>query len=261
MSGEEAWAAWYTELNMWQDAGRAATLWWRDDDATQPTDALERTLAIRAEAEVPLCLAVIPHRTGPALAARLAHTNAGEASRLCVAVHGYAHVNHAPPPEKKAEFGPHRPMAVMTGEITSGWETIRNVFGDRAVPVFVPPWNRMARDLTGHLAACGMAGLSALAGHQEAPDVTGVTVRDVHVDISDWRGNRRFTGEVAALRALVDHLRQRRVAKIADGRPTGLLTHHLVHDEEAWDFLTRLFGHPHASARWLSAREAFSLKE
>ena len=117
----------------------------------------------------------------------------------------------------------------------------------------------MDPDLTGHLAACGIAGLSALGSHQWAPDVTGVTVRDVHVDIIDWRGGRRFVGEAVALRALVDRLRERRVAGMAAGEPTGLLTHHLVHDEEAWGFLIRLFGVAHESARWLSAREVFSL--
>jgi hypothetical protein len=239
--------------------GRTATLWWRDDDAVEPTPALERLLAVQEAAAVPLCLAVVPRGTGAELAARIARSGAGQASRICVAAHGLAHVNHAPPSEKKAEFGPHRPAEVMAGEIAAGWDIIRKLFGDHAVPIFVPPWNRMAPELTGHIAAAGFAGVSALASGQLPPGVTEVTVRDVHVDIIDWRAGRRFVGEAVALGALVDHLRARRAGGSADAEPTGLLTHHLVHDDEAWEFLTRLISVAHESARWLSAREVFSL--
>ena len=44
---------------------------WRDDDARAPTLALDRLLALQAEAGVPLALAVIPDRVDPALEARL----------------------------------------------------------------------------------------------------------------------------------------------------------------------------------------------
>jgi len=256
---EEAWAAWHGELDAWRDAGHTATLWWRDDDAVQPSEALERLLAVHEGAAAPLCLAVVPRQAGRALAGRLATSKSG-GSHICVVPHGYGHINHAPPLKKKAEFGDHRPIEVMTGEIAAGWETIRTTFSGQAIPVFVPPWNRMAPQLSSHLAACGIVGLSALGSHQWVPDVTGTTVRDVHVDIIDWRKGRRFVGEAAVLQAMIGHLRERRAAGIATSEPTGLLTHHLVHGEAIWDFLTRLFATAHQSARWLSAREVFNLK-
>ena len=108
------------------------------------------------------------------------------------------------------------------------------------------------------MTACGIVGLSALGSHQWVPEVTGITVRDVHVDIIDWHEGRRFVGEAAALQAMIGHLRERRAAGSAASEPTGLLTHHLVHGEAVWDFLTRLFATAHESARWLSAREVFN---
>ena len=42
------WADLDAELDRWKAAGRAATLWWRDDDATRPTPALDRLLALQA---------------------------------------------------------------------------------------------------------------------------------------------------------------------------------------------------------------------
>jgi hypothetical protein len=40
----------------------------------------------------------------------------------------------------------------------------------------------------------------------------------------------------------------------AGGYPIGILTHHLVHDEAAWDFLEKLFSFTRGQ-RWLSAQE------
>ena len=94
------WPALRDELDTWAEAGRTATLWWRDDDAVEPTPALDRLLALAARHEIPLALAVIPARASTALARRIA----GSGPRIAPLQHGYAHRNHAPPSEKKAEL-------------------------------------------------------------------------------------------------------------------------------------------------------------
>jgi hypothetical protein len=48
------------ELDAWSAAGRTATLWWRDDDAAEPSAALDRLLGIVEAHGTPLTLAVIP---------------------------------------------------------------------------------------------------------------------------------------------------------------------------------------------------------
>ena len=58
------------ELDGWQAAGGIARFWLRDDDAVEPTAALDRLLG--AMNGMPLTLAVIPAFSGAALAARLA---------------------------------------------------------------------------------------------------------------------------------------------------------------------------------------------
>ena len=98
------WNALTDELDRWAGNGRAATLWWRDDDTVRPTGALDRLLALRAQTQAPLALAVIPATVEPATAA---HIDPGES--LDVLQHGYIHRNHAPPGERKAELGPGRP--------------------------------------------------------------------------------------------------------------------------------------------------------
>ena len=61
-----SWAAFRAELDHWQEAGRNASFWWRDDDAETPSPALDQLLALRASRGLPLALAVIPAGAGTA---------------------------------------------------------------------------------------------------------------------------------------------------------------------------------------------------
>src|SRR6516165_8382689 len=81
------------ELEQWQEAGRVATLWWRDDDAATASAELDRLLA--AARGVPVAFAVIPGLADDRLAARL-HSG----SAIAVLQHGWQHANHAPGPRK-----------------------------------------------------------------------------------------------------------------------------------------------------------------
>jgi len=82
--------------------------------------------------------------------------------------------------------------------------------------------------------------------------VPGVVEINAHVDIIDWHGTRAFIGEEPALRGLISHI----VANT--GEPTGVLTHHAVHDEAAWAFLERLNERTRRhGARWADARSLF----
>ena len=69
------------ELRIWREQGLVLPIWWRDDDATEPTPALDRLLGLAASLGAPLHLAVVPEPAGPDLAARLASTSAALVSR------------------------------------------------------------------------------------------------------------------------------------------------------------------------------------
>jgi hypothetical protein len=62
----------------------------------------------------------------------------------------------------------------------------------------------------------------------------------------------RLIGEITA------HLAARRAGEVDSDEPTGVLTHHLDHGDESWDFLDELFTvtREHAAARWLSPQQA-----
>jgi hypothetical protein len=253
MSG---WQALARELDRWQAAGRRASFWWRDDDATAGSPALDRLLALADRHALPLTLAVIPAGAEAGLAARL-----DGQKRLSVLQHGYAHANHAPEGEKKMELGTHRPMPAVLDELRRGRRQLRRRFGRRFVPALVPPWNRIDPAVLSRLRRLGFAGLSSFgerAGIEAAPGIRQV---NCHIEVMNWR-TRRFIGDEPALEFARGHLARRREGATDAREPTGLMTHHLAHDAAAWRFLERFLTATarHPAARWLSARQIFPMR-
>ncbi len=264
MSG---WHALQRELEAWPKTDRAVTFWWRDDDAVDCSPALDRLLDLAAQYKVPLNLAVIPAHATAALAVRLAGATAG----VTVLQHGFEHANHAPEGEKSMELGPHRPCVAICEELAGGQAMLNGKFGKQAVPVLVPPWNRIAVELVPELAGIGFRGLSTHTARTAMRPAAGLVACNTHLDVMRWRPERGFLGENEALHLLIGHLRARRRARAeataAGSRgaepdePSGLLTHHLVMDEAAWGFVSRLFAvlGDHPAACWITADEAFHL--
>ena len=235
------WAALEQEVDGWREAGREVTLWWRDDDAAEPSPALSRLLGLRRPG-CPLGLAVIPAAAEASLAGELT-------GAVDVLVHGFAHANHAAPGARKSEYPAGR---VAPDELKEGRERLDELFGERALPVFVPPWNRMGEDAAAALPAAGYRVLSGYRGRPEGP----LPRLDTHVDLVDWRGGRRFAGAGRVLGALAEALAARRNAGVIS--PTGVLSHHLVHDASAWRCLERLlaWGEDAPGVRWVRPRDA-----
>lgn len=228
-----SWQALEEEAARWQEAGRAAELWWRDDDAADSGPALDRLLALHRQTQVPLALAVVPAHATPALVDRL-----GGEPGVDLLQHGYAHLNHAAPGEKKAELGPHRPAMIVLGELGTGWLALDRLFGGRALSVMVPPWNRIAPALVPTLPEIGFSGLSTFGARQRVRPVSGLLQVNTHVDLIDWKSGGGFAGEAAVLGALAAALAR---ARTVSDEPVGLLSHHLAMDGGAWDFLRSLW--------------------
>jgi hypothetical protein len=224
------------ELDAWRAAGRHASVWWRDDDATDPTPALDRLLALANTAGVPLALAVIPSTAGRDLARRLGEAPDG----VAVLQHGYAHRNHGPAGAKNIELGDDRPHRVIAEELQAGRRRLSEDYGGRFQAVMVPPWNRIGPKTLLSLPSLGFRGLSTYGARPSPGVVPGLFQVNCHVDIMRWRPRREFLGQRNAVDLLTAHLRARRTGAADSDEPTGLLTHHLVHDEACWHFLDRL---------------------
>lgn len=227
-----SWQALADEDARWGEAGRVAELWWRDDDASDVTPSLDRLVGLARDTGTPLALAVVPAQATAALADRLA-----DEPLVDVLQHGYAHANHALAPEKNIELGTQRPAMMTLGELATGWMALERLFGSRALPVMVPPWNRIAPVLVPTLPEIGYRGLSTFGPRARVHPVRGLLQVNTHVDLIDWKGGRVFAGEDAALGVLVTALER---ARSGGGEPVGILSHHLAMDAGAWDFLRSL---------------------
>ena len=66
-------------------------------------------------------------------------------------------------------------------------------------------------------------------------------------------------GTEVALKLALDHLADRRLGRADGDEPTGLLGHHLVHDDGAWEFIAAFIDATagHEAARWLDLDTAF----
>ena len=249
-----AWRRFEDELDTWAEGGRRATFWWRDDDASGPSPALDRLLGLHARFRVPLALAVIPGRLSPGLAAGL-----GGRRELLVLQHGWAHENHAGAGEKSVELGPGREPEQVIEELARGFERLVCVFGARFVPVLVPPWNRIAEAFLPPLPGIGLRGLSTFGTRARAEPRPGLRQINCHVDPIDWRGGRGGRDHRVLAGELAAHLRARREGRCDAGEPIGLLSHHLDHDEAGWAFieafLERAAAHP--AAHWPAADALF----
>ncbi len=252
-TGDAGWDDLIRELDAWQGEGLTATLWWRDDDATKITGALENMLDICENTQVPLALAVIPARADPGLGDCLAGHR-----RVNVLQHGLAHLNHEAEGHKKSEFGGGRDLSQGRADIREGREILSR--WEAFLPVFVPPWNRMDHRFIEILPDLGITAISAFKARPTRNPAAGLKAINSHVDIIQSRdGHRHFIGVGRAIHAIVDHLSARRQGRVDREEPSGILTHHLDHDDESWTFLERLFraAGKHPAARWLSAAEIF----
>lgn len=247
----DEWRPLDVELDARAATGRPATFWWRDDDAVEPTPALDRMLALSQRFAVPLGLAVIPAKATSALAERL-HS----APTVDVLQHGFTHQNHANPGERAAEFGPQRPIDVCLAEQSDGWRILDGF--SRRVPIFVPPWNRYDRALAAGFSSQGMKVISAFGNANRLP--SPIVECNCDVDIISWRTTRGFAGVAKTVTKLADHLQASRMNSNADGSPvvTGLLSHHLVHDEDCWSFLIELFSRlqDRSTVHWVRPMDA-----
>jgi len=255
-TGEAGWDDLTRELDAWLAEGLIATLWWRDDDATGVTDALNTMLEISENTETPIAMAVIPARAGNDLRNRIIRHK-----RADVLQHGFAHINHEPEGCKKSEFGAGRNIEQVQSELRQGRDMLSG-WGS-FLPVFVPPWNRMDSRLLEFLPKLGIRGISSFKARSAACPVPGLLGVNTHVDIiKSLDGGRYFIGVGPAIQAIIDHLSSRRLGHVDRDEPSGILTHHLDHNDASWRFLERVFrlvgGHP--AGRWVSALEIFNAK-
>lgn len=216
------------ELDIWRGEGLQPRFWLRDDDAIEPSDDLDRLIALARHFDVPLLLAVIPALATAALAARLARE-----PLVTVCAHGYAHRNHMPEGRKAVELAG-RDVDAVLAELTTGRRRLLDLFPGSLSGILVPPWNRVAPEIAARVHECGFTALSTSSWQKTG---TRLPELNTQIDVMNWTGGRVGHLSEAIAGELLRRLRQ---ARERGGAPLGILSHHLVHDETAWSTLESL---------------------
>lgn len=243
------WASVLRELDRWHAVGRQALFWWRDDDATECTPALEVILELANALTLPLALSVIPAKTGSSLATRLRAE-----PRVCVLQHGWDHTNHAPPGLPESELSAERDPSEVRWQLQQGCERLSQLFGPQSAPVLVPPHNRIAPQLTPITASH----YRYLSLHGDFTPSTMPT-RNVHIDLIDWK-RQQCASSSRIIRSLVVALTLRRHALVSATLPIGILTHHLLLNARMRSTLDMVLRNlrAHPAARFCTIQEVFS---
>lgn len=254
-------ASWHDlegELDAWHNAQCEASIWWRDDDAHRPDPNLDRLLATALQVNAPLHMATIPAKLTDGVIAQLKSV-----PHVKIVQHGYSHTDYAPKGQGSWELGLHRPIEITLAEQKRGLDQLSEAFGDQFIPVQTPPWTRIAPEIIARLPELGFKGLSMVMPRNAKYAAPGLLEANTRCDPIKWKGGAHFAGTERALDDVVSHLHGRRTGTLDPDEPTGLLTHHLDHDEEIWGFVETLTQHlnAHPATRWITFDELLETYE
>ena len=232
------------ELRQWIGREAAPTLWWRDDDVVAATPRLSPLL--RNLRLPPVLLAVIPALCRDDLKYELENSRFVE-----VCQHGWAHTNYGGC-NSPAEFTEERSLEVMKAEVRRGMSVLKEVFGARFQPIFVPPWNTVPESLSKALPSLGVRLLSTESPRFIAGQETWIPTAPIHIDLCDWRRDGAFIGSELMYERVS---RKLSISRRFERRhvPVGILSHHdvigpdFVHSVSELFMLSSEYG-----ARWLT---------
>ena len=247
------WERVKAELDCWHRDDRTALFWWRDDVAIQVSPQLRRLISVLKLHHVTVGLSVIPAQAKQSLV-----TFVQDRPEISVLVHGYAHKNHEAKQRTKREFGRSRRQRDAEGELAHGLHSIRTMFGESALAVLVPPWNRISPGIVRELPRLGYRGLSTWKPCHDASPVRGLTQVNAHLDLIDWRRGKSIKSEELVASLVLRKLRWRRARTAGAVEPLGLLTHHLLWNRDKERIVMNLMqATQHPAVRWLSPRALF----
>lgn len=247
------WSDLIDELDAWNAAGLTATFWWRDDDAVEPNEKLDRLLEVTAT--VPIALSVIPGLATKALAKKLI-----DCKRITVFQHGWRHENHGSS-SNPSEYPGNRPVHDVKNELREGRNRILELFGEDFRSVFTPPWGSFDDRFLPLFLESGLPSISREGPRSDATNAAGIFELNVHSNLLIWREDvATFAGANVVIGDLLAHLRARRLSLCDIDEPTGILSHHLDQDSCTFDFVKRLTDVicGHNAAKWLHVSEIFA---
>lgn len=230
------WQPLRDELALWHKESLNLPVWWRDDDAIDHTENLEKLLKLSEHVGVPVHLAVVPKQATTELAEAVSPL-----SNIIPVVHGWSHTSHTNQVGNNNEFSDERPLKSRVQDVTLGLERIQSLFGSLTVPMFVPPWNRFGTSLVPELEKSGYQFVSTSGARQTRFLGSNMEQINVHFDPIAWRRHRNLKNPEKLITQICQNLADRRLGRADNTEPFGMLTHHLAHSDSVWEFAERFW--------------------
>jgi hypothetical protein len=209
---------------------RRVRVFFRDDDVDEDEATLRRLLRIFLRHEAPINLEIIPGRLTNSAISLLRQYRDFRPHLIGLNQHGWQHVNHEPA-GRKCEFGPSRNFDKQREDLSQGRAVLDSAFGTAFFPAFTPPWNRCTNET---YQALDELGFKVLSKDQDKPPVAGYRFQEIPVtlDLYRWRHGPVMKAPAEISSELSRQLR--------DADRVGILLHHKVMDETAFEFLDLL---------------------
>ncbi|HWQ31542.1 MAG TPA: polysaccharide deacetylase [Blastocatellia bacterium] len=209
---------------------RRVRIFFRDDDVDEDEATLHRLLRIFLRHEAPVNLEIIPGRLTKSAARLLRQYRDFRPRLIGLNQHGWQHVNHEPA-GRKCEFGPSRSFDEQIKDISQGRAVLEAVFETAFFPAFTPPWNRCTNETAQALDELGFQVLSKDQCRLPAANYRFQEI-PVTLDLYRWRQGPVMKAPAEIISDLSRQMRE------ADR--IGILLHHKVMDETAFEFLDLL---------------------
>ena len=160
---------WQSPVEGWQDklalalkrapGNHQPVVFFRADDIGAGGRAFETMCRIFRENGVPLGMAVVPAWLSDVRKVQLFQSAPLDEPFWGWHQHGWRHVNWQRT-GKKSEFGEHRPFEKQWRDIWQGQQKMLDIFGERFIQVFTPPWNRLSNPTLRIVQDLGFKGVS-----------------------------------------------------------------------------------------------------
>lgn len=165
-----------------QNATNLPSLWLRDDDIVSDSPNF-RLLSKLGNTGIPLVFAAVPYRLKFS-DAELSYVNSLP-NNVYFCVHGYNHANNAAE-GTPSEYPASADATAVRNQMQYGHKKISSTFGNRFLPMFVPPWNSFSPQ---HMDSVIESGYRYISGSYERT-IEGrknvVESLPCHVDVLDY---------------------------------------------------------------------------
>jgi len=222
-------------------SGQHGIVFFRADDVGVPGKQFRRLMTLFMRHRTPLSLAVVPAWFTAARWKAIKTICERDRSLWCWHQHGWRHANHEKK-GKKQEFGPGRPPDAIRHDLDRGRKRLESILEEDFFPGFTPPWNRCSEETLRLLEEMGFSAISRSRG--ALPGVPkGFPDLPVHVDLH----TRKEPDAASGFSGLFKELR-----RALSGGLCGIMIHHQLMNDSAFEFLEQLLGELAQTDRFLT---------